>query len=169
MMHIQDGEPSRVPQSMVSAFDRVDTMPPQVRAVVHDYGYPMVAACLAAGVTKPGAIRSLIMNITMGARSTWMNRARGGEGKSSPAAENLTPFLATSGCQLEGRAIIAFLWQQGFAVVPRSPNSVMVEASVAETGKLGLVSKEDKHRFRLRAAVEAAAFRLWPFLNEGSR
>jgi hypothetical protein len=40
--------------------DRIDRMPPELRALVHEYGLTVVDAFTSCGVTKPKQIRHLI-------------------------------------------------------------------------------------------------------------
>jgi hypothetical protein len=42
---------------------RVDAMPAELRELVHEYGLPVVRACLDLGVRKPNQIRHLVETI----------------------------------------------------------------------------------------------------------
>jgi hypothetical protein len=46
-----------------SRMDRVDNFPPEVRALVHEYGLNVVGAFLQCGVTSPRQIRHLVNTV----------------------------------------------------------------------------------------------------------
>lgn len=161
----------RLPQSVLRSLREVDELQPDLRACVHEYGYAIVRACAQAGVVRPNAIRQLVHSIWDGARQPHQrknfNRPR--DEQESPVLDKLDWVLIQAGSTVGARALLRVLWQNGMAIIPTSPGSVMVKASMATVTRGDVtVSKEEKHKLRLKAAIDAQVMRLWPHLVEKS-
>jgi len=117
---------------IVARMSEIDALPAEMRQLVHDFGWTVVKAFRDAGVTKAKTIVHLIRCVNEGSV----------EGKSRPMI-----FLDEAPKALAGN---------GLAVVPIEPTQEMIDASLAQvTGFNVIVSKPEKHRRRLRAAIEA--------------
>jgi hypothetical protein len=145
--------------------EAVDMLPEPLRQCVHEFGYPIVIACLQAGVQKPTHIRELVHQIWLGARQPAQRQCRSELYAGHAVQKQLDWLLIQSGSEVSAEALVRVLWMNGLLIVPREPNGVMLDASMAEvSGHTEVVTKRDKHRRRLRAAMDAAARRLWPHL-----
>ena len=150
------------------ALDRIDEMPPDLRACVHDFSYSVVATCLNAGITDPRKIRTLVAGIWEGARQPH-NRNSALPAESSVVAQ-LDWLLIQAGSGIGARRLIRMLDLHSMAIVPKEPSRQMIEASMDEiTPAMGIISKYQKHRRRLVAATRAAVSHLWPFLLDEER
>ncbi len=128
---------SRVRQRM----SRVDAMPADVRACVHEFGLTVVDAMLACGITQARHMRHLVATVRAGAveiGNREMTRAQQHE---------------------QCRRMAGYLRKAGFVVVPSAPTSVMVQASIAALDDAGLagtwVARDRKHLLRLTRALDA--------------
>jgi hypothetical protein len=74
--------------------DRIDSLPKDVREVIHDHGLTVVDALLTAGITKGNVMRHLITVIKQGS-SAWGNGTRG--------RDQLDEFERTAHEQLQRR------------------------------------------------------------------
>jgi hypothetical protein len=54
---------SKVEKRRRARMARIDAMPPEVRALVHQYGFHVVHTIMEAGVTKPAQIRNIVETI----------------------------------------------------------------------------------------------------------
>lgn len=79
--------------------------------------------------------------------------------------ELLEWLLIQSGSSLSAEGMLRSLMQSGgLVLIPLEPTDNMVDASIEATASMGLVSKREKHRGRLRVALRASAVRMWPHL-----
>lgn len=125
----------------------VDSMPPSLRACVHEFGSPIVDACLQAKVSDPRRIRHLVHVIWEGARQ---------QGQRTSNLHTLDWLLIQAGAEMSASALLRLLESKSYALVPNSPTRAMLDASLAEvSGHNVRVTKEEKHRRRLRAALMA--------------
>jgi hypothetical protein len=132
--------------------EEVDELPPGVKPLVYEFGYPIVRAMAQCGVTDPRHIRELVHQCWCGAR----------EGSQRKGTFNKIDWLlAQSGSRLSAATLAATLRQSGTLLVPLEPSPQMVEASMAEVQNHGPLRKYEKHRLRLRAANLAAASHIW--------
>jgi hypothetical protein len=140
--------------------DETDGMSPELRQCVHEYGYPIVNCLLNLGVRKPSHIRQIVMECWAGARQP-MQRNRGGGQR-----ETLDWLLIQQGAQISAATLIRVLADNHMVIVPVEPTPRMIEASKATVSGGGQVmTKSEKHRRRLRAAIAAAREHLWPELK----
>lgn len=139
----------------------VDSMSPELRACVHEFGYAIVRACLDAKVTEPRHIRQLVCVIWEGARQPAQRRERLGV---------LDWLLLQAGAQISAATLLRVLDANNMAIVPLLPSQTMVEASLAELADHSeRVTKWCKHQRRIIAAVKAGAVHLRPQLLAGHR
>lgn len=146
-----------LPDAALRGLAATDAMPPDLRAVVHEFGFPIVDAFLTLGIRQPRHIRHLVTTCWLGARSN-LDGNRGG------MTGQLDSLLIQSGAALSADALLRFLKQQNRVILELHPTDIMVDASIEETANLGLVSKREKHAARLKAALRAGAVRAWPGL-----
>lgn len=140
------------------SFDDIEHMPPELRECVHEYGYAIVKACQQAGVTRPANIHQLVREIWDGARQPGQKRGTGG---------TLDWMLIQAGANISAAVLLRVLENSGLAIVPIHPTREMIEASKAEvSGFNQVVTKSEKHRLRLIAAIKAGASWLRPRLRK---
>lgn len=154
--------PTNVMRRRDESLRQTDMMPGPLRECVHEFGFAIVDQCRMFGIKEPARIRQLVRTVWDGARSP-VDRPHSTGG--SHTLGHLDWLLIQAGAQLTAPQLIRLLWDHGMAVIPKEPSELMVQASIDETGKMGLVSKKDKHRLRLRAAIRAAAVKLYPVLR----
>lgn len=125
----------------------VDALSPELRQCVHEFGYPIVHACLNAGVSSPRAIRVLVSEIWSGARQ---------QGQKSDARNTLDWLLLQAGACISSKTLNRVLNENNLAIVPCSPTRAMLDASMREvSGHSVRCTREEKHRRRLIAAIRA--------------
>jgi hypothetical protein len=137
--------------------ESVDDLPPAYRALVHEFGYSVVRAFHDSGVREPEKIRHLIRSVWLGAREP--GNVQGKSIYSQPTHRTMDMLLSQG--RITGMAgLISNLRSQSAVIVSVTPTDAMVRASIEATGRMGLVSKAEKHRGRLLAAIEVGAFRM---------
>lgn len=170
-MSFPEPENDRLPQVVYRTLDWVDDLPKPLRRCVHEYGPDLVRTMVNIGITKASHIDLLVKEVVHGARQPHQRQGRTIGDRSergTPVAAHLDWLLIQAGAGITAARLIRLMASNGLLIVPIEPNELMVETSIAETGKLGLCSKQQKHRARLRAANHAAAKRLWPSLRGGA-
>lgn len=156
-------ENNTLPARAVRALDETDNMSPAMRECVHEFGYAIVKSCMTAGITKPEIVRQLVKEIWHGARQPAQQNRIGRQ--HSPVVDSLDWVLIQAGAQITAKTLLRILWQNSMVILPREPGTVMIEASVGEVNDFTQrITKSEKHRRRLRAAIQAQARRLWPHL-----
>jgi hypothetical protein len=146
-----------LPEKTLRSFSRIDAMSPELRACVHEFGEPIVSACLQAGVRRPNVIRQLVREIWAGARQLLQRQ---------PTLGSLDWILTQAGAQISAKTLVRILRDNGHYIVPLDPTAPMVEASMAEVSNFDVrCTKRDKHQRRLRAAIKAGVKHLWPDLE----
>lgn len=138
----------------LNALLRTDSLPADVRAMVHEVGLPIVEAFLQVGVTEARHMRHI-------ARLFW-SAAHGQDNARVGARANLDVMLRQSGGAPHSAALARLMASMQLVIVASHPTPRMVQASIAETGRHGLLSKEQKHHVRLAAAMKEGAAELWP-------
>jgi hypothetical protein len=141
-------------EKTLAKLDTVDRMLPEWRELVHEYGYEIVHLARDFRLS-PGATRQFIQTVLLGSRSMVNGRGSARRGLRG-VRRQLDAVLTLIGAPFHAEFLIRQLSDAGFVLVHKEPNEGMVDASIAETGKLGLVSKREKHRARLRAAIAHA-------------
>lgn len=132
----------------MNSFDETERMSPALRQCVHEYGYAIVKACLAAGVKQPHMIHQLVKEIWEGARQPTQKRDKGA---------TLDWLLVQAGSPINSSTIFRVLNYSGFVVSPREPTRDMIDASLREVSGFSVrCTKDEKHRRRLAAALRVA-------------
>lgn len=159
MLHVE--QPDRLPVRTLRALDEVDRMDPALRKCVHEFGYPIVMACVNCGVMQPNRIRNLVHEIWLGSRETWKQKQPGHKGFLS----RLEWLMIQNDAGIGAKTLLSLIHRSGLVLVPVQPWAEMVEASMHALDDKGLVTKQEKHRLRLIAAVHAAIKLAWPFVE----
>jgi hypothetical protein len=129
------------------SFEVVDGMTSGLRECVHEFGLPIVDACLAQGVRDPGAIRELVRAIWEGARHSGQRRPRLG---------SLDWLLVQAGANISAATLDRVLRDNSHCIAPLNPTAPMIDASLAVCSNFTeRVTKREKHRRRLHAALNA--------------
>ncbi|WP_424137966.1 hypothetical protein [Roseomonas chloroacetimidivorans] len=134
----------------------VDRLPAEWRCLVHEFGYSVVRAFYQAGIQKPATVRHLIRTVWLGSREPGNVQPNYFYGQKT---HRTLDMLLAEGRISNVQALFSTLEMHGQAIVHRNPTDAMVQASIAATGKMGLVDKQTKHRERLRAAIAAGALK----------
>lgn len=145
---------------LTKANDHTDAMSPDLRAVVHEIGYELVATFLNSGIAKPGLIRFLVHSCWAGPRSH-DNRTGALGTPSTAVAGRLDWVLLQSGSQITAATLVGVLASAGMVIVPLEPSPPVVQASMDALNGVRRVDKPTKHRIRLRAAILKAAQGMW--------
>ncbi len=151
-----------VSKRIMKSMDAVDEMPPGLRACVHEFGFAIVNALRSNGISNPPQIRQLVHEIWMGARQPTQRTGF----RQSPMLGNLDWILLQAGAGISAKTLVRVLRQHTMVIVPCEPSSIMVDASMDAVNHMGVVTKAQKHRNRLRAAIAASTKSLWPHLSE---
>lgn len=142
------------------ALDTVDQLPPGLRECANEYGLPIVNACLENGIREPRKIRNLVREIWEGPRNL---SQRGGP------LTTLDWILVQAGCPISAATLVRILHDNHHYIVPLEPTKHMLDASLAEvSGFSERMTKREKHRRRIRAAILAGIKNIWPQLGRQS-
>lgn len=126
--------------------DDTDGLPPGLRQCVHEFGYPIVYTLMKFGIKDPRHIREIVMQVWLGPR----------EGGQTPGAAGALDYILAQG-PMNSAALHVLLSTSNMAIVPMIPTKAMVEASMATVRIYEpRLSKDDKHKRRLIAAIAAA-------------
>lgn len=146
--------------------DAADALNPGLRQCVHEYGAPIVNACLQAGVRDPRRIHNLVREVWDGARQHGQRNYTGGTPRNA-MADKIDWLLLQAGAEISAQTLVRILYGGAFVILPLHPSERAVEASMATVSNFDRkVTKAEKHRLRLRAAQETEARKLWPQLFE---
>ena len=160
------GMHEQISQRRAKALQDVDTMPGDLRACVHEFGYAIVQACLNAGVRDPRHIRHLVREIWDGARQP---AQRIGCRKRPKVFDHLDWLLVQKGASVNSECLLRFLAEHSLLVVPLEPTPMMVDASLEEVSGYNVrCSKREKHQRRLRAALQASRKHLFAKLDDAA-
>lgn len=133
-------------EKRISALDKVDSMTPAIRACVHEFGLPIVSTLMKFGVTSPANIREIVTEIWFGARQS---------GQKGGVMKSLDVILASG--PISSEALMVMLEKGNRTIVPLFPTRAMLDASMKEVSGFNVhVTKEEKHKRRLIAAINAA-------------
>lgn len=128
----------RPPQAIVDAkraarMDRLDGLPQDWRALVHEYGLSVVDALRQCGVAKAAHARHIVETVL----------------------NEMSPLRGSFSSQGERGTM-----ENHMVLVPCEPTDRMIDASMATVSNFNVaVSKREKHRLRLVAALAAASGR----------
>lgn len=129
--------------------DEVDQMAADLRSCVHEFGLPIVSILVKHGIRKPAHVREVVHEIWSGARQSGQ---RGG------GSNTLEWFLLQTGGAPSAAALQRVLTANGLMIVHTAPTKAMINASMATvTPADGPMTKQEKHKRRLFAALQAAA------------
>lgn len=141
-------------QKKINAWAEIESMSPDLRECVHEYGYAIVKACLVAGVRKPGAIHQLVREIWEGARQP----SQRGKMAGVPRIYNTLDWvLMQAGGDISAATLARVLTNNHHTIAPLDPTTSMIAASMNAINGMGLLTKHRKHQIRLAAALRAAA------------
>jgi hypothetical protein len=131
------------------ALDETDRLPAELRECVHEYGLPIVTVLLKHGITRASTIREIVREIWAGARQTSQRRA---------PSSTLDWYFTQAGVDLNTATLLRLLADQSLIIVPKNATIQMVEASMSTVSGHNLViTKRQKHKLRLDAALEAGS------------
>jgi hypothetical protein len=131
------------------SFQVVDGMTRGLRECVHEFGLPIVDACLAQGVRDPAAIRELVRAVWEGARHTGQRR---------PPLGSLDWLLVQAGANISAATLDRVLRDNSYCIAPMNPTAAMINASMRVCSTFSeRVTKHEKHRRRLHAALAAVS------------
>lgn len=156
-----------LPQRTLRSLEIVDAMPSRLRGCVHEYGYAIVQAMLQAKVTDPDRIHNLVREVWAGARQPHQRTGQKG-GRRSPICDQLDWLLIQAGADISAEGFVRLLRSNNMMIVPMEPSPAMIAASLDATNHMGRVTKEQKHRNRLRSALFAGLKQFWPSLSDPS-
>lgn len=143
---------NQIGKKVLKAFDEMEGFSPDLKACVHEFGLPIVRACLHAGVRDPSRIRTLVAAIWCGARNV-------GQKQTHPV-DVLDWLLPQQEGPLSTKTLVRLIHMNGYVMAPRVANGAMIEASLRALDGVGLVTKREKHHRRLIAALRAAELSL---------
>jgi hypothetical protein len=161
-----DERPRQLAGRTLRALEVTDAMPAELRACVHELGWAIVREFLGCGIKDPQRIRRLTHAAWAGARSVGDRTGRKGhKGHRSPILDRLDWFLIQNASPIGAETLVRLLWLSNTAIFPVSPSEAMIEASMdAVSPADGLMSKHEKHKRRLLAALRAQVHMTWPHL-----
>ena len=110
----------------VAECESVDKLPPQLRALVHEFGFSVVKAFLDAGVTKPSSIRHLVHIAWLGAREPG-NKRRAPVDGTNKFSDQVDDYLIQQGVQMNVRGFVRLLRQANFVMLPRAADHPICE------------------------------------------
>lgn len=129
----------------LDALDEVDRMPGDLRQCVHEFGLPIVSVLRKHGIRNPRHIREIVREIWHGPRQY---------GQTGGTMATVDTLLVQGRFTLAG--LSRFLGDNNYVIAPCEPTRKMLDASMAEvTGGGERMTKEEKHRRRLRAALRS--------------
>lgn len=140
------GEAYQLSQKRIKQLDAIDMMPGDLRACVHEFGFPIVATLMKFGIKDTRHIREIVREIWLGPRQA---------GQRSDATRTVDVLLSRNVVSLKG--LTRMLAENNMVIVKVEPTKKMIDASMAEVSDHNIrCTKEEKHRRRLRAALRAA-------------
>lgn len=133
----------------LNAMDRMDSLMPHHRHLVHEFGLPIVSVLIRHGVTGTAAIREVVRECWAGPRQ---------ECQRADTRGTIDWLLARSGSNLSAKALYRVLADNNLFIVSAEPSRAMLNASMSEVSGFNVrCSREEKHKRRLRAAIRASA------------
>lgn len=150
-----------VPEKVKRSFETIDKMPRELKSCVHEFGLPIVNSLVCAGITKPSVIRQIVHEIWCGTRETWMQNGGGFHGMMA----KLDAVLVHGNVPMNAATLARIMHSSGFVIVPATALACMVTASMETvTPEDGPMSKKEKHKRRIDAALTAARKFMFPHL-----
>lgn len=141
-----DNEGHALSKSRMNALNDMDRMSPGLRACVHEFGYSIVNTLRKFGISNPAHVREVVHQVWLGPR----------EGGQSAGMTGELDYILAQG-PVNAAQLQSVLMANSHVILPLTPTKEMVRASMAEVSNFDvLVTKEEKHRIRLTAAIKAA-------------
>lgn len=139
----------------------VDRMSAELRQCVHEYGTGIVNALVNNGIRTPAKIHYVVREIWDGPRG-WTGHGGAGN-KNVGIRSTIDWLLQESGSSMSADTLGRSLWERGYAIVPLEPTTGMIEASASTVSNFHtVVTKSQKHRLRLIAAIDQYVSAHWP-------
>lgn len=137
-----------ISKKRLRALTETDQMPRPLRECVNEFGYAIVSCCLISGITSPSVIRKIVPEIWAGARE---------QSQRHGAIGTLDWLLVQAGAGISAATLRRLLAQNNMLIVSAEPTAAMTTASMSTVagGVYGKISKQEKHRLRLQAALRA--------------
>lgn len=130
------------------SYEVMEGMDKASRELVQEFGLPIVTAMHKHGVKSPRAITEIVREVWAGARQF---------NQRNDASGLIDWLLIQSGSSLSAKGLARVLAENNMFIVGAEPSRAMLEASMAEVSGFNVrVTREEKHRRRLRAAIRAA-------------
>jgi hypothetical protein len=137
--------------------DVIDSLASEWRALVHDFGWGVVAPFYLAGI-KPRQTKHLIDHVLNG--SFEIRDRLSSTRRVSHAGERVSKALSSLNLGGNGQSVAEMLRRQGAVIVPLQASSSMIAASLNALPRrqpMKWVTDVEKHRLRLNDALAAAA------------
>jgi hypothetical protein len=129
----------------INRMNEIDRLPPDIRALVHEFNWTMIKSFLDAGVRDARRIRHLIRNVMDG------SAAYGGGNMPDQGVPKL---------KLSTQTTMELALRDDLAVCHIDPLDQVVQASMDAVlpyvPGTPLLTKREKHRIRLKAALQTA-------------
>jgi len=136
-----------ISQLRTKQLETVDRMGPDLRECVHEFGLPIVTVLTKHGIRSPARIREIVRECWAGPRQTGQTQG----------ARSALDFVLARG-PTSARTLNRIIADYSLVLTTVEPTRIMLDASMAEVSGFNVrVTREEKHRRRLRAALRAAA------------
>ena len=135
---------------MAWTYEVLDTMPSEIRELVHEFGPHLVRQFISRGV-RPSDVRYLIHEVWAGARGWGQAPKR----SLNRGGDRMLDAALAGGNIMTAVQLRSFLGTNNQTIAPFMPTRAMVDASLAETQRHGVIGKERKHSLRIEAALRA--------------
>ncbi len=149
-------EPAALRDEAPGGCEWVDALPRELRGVVHDYGESPVRLLYRSGIRSAAQMRQIIVQIRVGSSENGNKRPKG-----TNRMEGLIDDLIGGMARPTTRELVAALRHLGLTVVPVEPTDDALLASMTAIDGMPPLTKEKKHRLRLRAALRAMDAGIW--------
>lgn len=127
----------------VNRMNEIDGLSPDLRELIHEFNWRMVKAFLDAGVTDARQIKHLIRCVV--------------EGAASYSGSNMNPI---GSLRLSTEAAMELALREDLVVCEINPRDQVIQASMDAVlpyvPGTPLLTKREKHRIRIRAALQTA-------------
>lgn len=132
----------------VNRMNEIDRLPPAIRELIHEFNWKMINSFLQAGVTDARKIRHLIRCVMEGAATYGGGHLQAKDPSQPP------------GLKLSNEATMELALRHDIVVCHINPLDQVVQASMDAVlpyvPGTPLLTKREKHRIRLKAALQTA-------------
>lgn len=139
----------------------IDSLPEDLRHLVYEHGWSIIKAFIDSGIKKKNSINHIIYTVREGSFEIGKREGENLIYKSIPLSEEIIcRCLDFFKIPPISKQIIGHLIHKGQIIVPTEPSEKMIQASmdavkpISEGGRP--LTKHQKHKIRLRAAMKAA-------------